>query len=219
MEAIQPTKSLSDRAYEALVDAICTGELRPGERLTQDEIAERLNVSRQPVNSAIAMLKAQRFVIETGRRGVEVAPVDGNLFTWIYQIRSALEPLAVELATPRMTAKDIERGRELIATGNALMQAGDARGVLKADIDFHMHIHELSGNRLMLDMIQLNWQHLQRSMGEVLRFPGMTLQAWKEHRGIFDAMAAGDAAGAADLMRAHITEAPRRIARSAVDVI
>ncbi len=215
MEAIQPTKSLSDRAYEALVDAICTGELRPGERLTQDEIAERLNVSRQPVNSAIAMLKAQRFVIETGRRGVEVAPVDSNLFTWIYQIRSALEPLAVELATPRMTAKDIERGRELIAVGNALMQAGDARGVLKADIDFHIHIHELSGNRLMLDMIRLNWQHLQRSMGEVLRFPGMTLQVWREHRAIFDAMAAGDASGAADLMRDHITGAPKRIERSA----
>ncbi len=211
MDAIQPNKSLSDRAYEALVDAICTGEFRPGQRLTQDEIAERLNVSRQPVNSAIAMLKAQRFVIETGRRGVEVAPVDRNLFEWIYQIRSALEPLAVELATPRLTAASIGQGRDLIARGTALMQAGDALGVLKADIEFHMTIATLSGNRLLFDMMQLNWQHLRRSMGEVLRFPGMTLQVWKEHRAIFDAMAKGEAAQAAALMRAHVVDAPRRV--------
>jgi DNA-binding GntR family transcriptional regulator len=214
MDAIQPSKSLADRAYEALVDAICAGEFRPGQRLTQDEIAERLNVSRQPVNSAIAMLKAQRFVIETGRRGVEVAPVDRNLFEWIYQIRSALEPLAVELATPRLTSATISRGRDLVATGTALMQAGDARGVLKADIDFHMLIYELSGNRLLLDTMQLNWQHLRRSMGEVLRFPGMTLQVWKEHRAIFDAMTEGDAAHASSLMRAHIVDAPRRVGSS-----
>jgi DNA-binding GntR family transcriptional regulator len=214
MDAIQPSKSLADRAYEALVDAICAGEFRPGQRLTQDEIAERLNVSRQPVNSAIAMLKAQRFVIETGRRGVEVAPVDRNLFEWIYQIRSALEPLAVELATSRLTSATISRGRDLVATGTALMQAGDARGVLKADIDFHMLIYELSGNRLLLDTMQLNWQHLRRSMGEVLRFPGMTLQVWKEHRAIFDAMTEGDAAHASALMRAHIVDAPRRVGSS-----
>ena len=70
MDTIGPKKSLVDQTYEILLDAICTGELVPGERLTQDQIAARLNVSRQPVNSAISILKANHFVEDTGRRGV-----------------------------------------------------------------------------------------------------------------------------------------------------
>ena len=117
MEAILPAKSLVDRTYEALLDAICTGEFRPGDRVGQDEVAERLNVSRQPVNSAIAMLKAQRFVIETGRRGVVVAPVDQSLFESIYEFRSAVEPLAVELATGKLTPDVIAEGRGMVRRG------------------------------------------------------------------------------------------------------
>jgi DNA-binding GntR family transcriptional regulator len=213
MDAIEPAKSLVEKTYDALLDAICAGEFRPGERLGQDEVAERLNVSRQPVNSAIAMLKAQRFVIDTGRRGVIVAPVDRQLFESIYQVRSAIEPLAVELATPRVSPEAIKRGRAIVARGTRLMQSNDASGVLQADIDFHTLIYELSGNAIIVDTMRLNWQHLRRSMGEVLRFPGMTFQVWKEHRAIFSAMVSGDAADAAAKMRSHIIEAPKRVAR------
>jgi DNA-binding GntR family transcriptional regulator len=212
MEAITPDKSLVEKTYDALLDAICTGEIRPGDRLGQDEVAERLNVSRQPVNSAIAMLKAQRFVIETGKRGVVVAPVDRRLFESIYQVRSAIEPLAVELAIPRLSPAQIDRGRELITKGMELVQAQDAKGVLQADIDFHTLIYELSGNEIIIDMMRLNWQHLRRSMGEVLSYPGMTVQVWKEHHAIFEALVARDAKRAARLMRNHIINAPRRIA-------
>ena len=211
MDAIAPAKSLVEKTYDAILDAICTGELKPGERLGQDEVAERLNVSRQPVNSAIAMLKAQRFVIDADRRGVVVAPVDRQLFESIYQVRAAIEPLAVELATPRLNSDLIAKGRAIIMRGTSLMQADGAKGVLQADIDFHTLIYELSGNEIIADMMRFNWQHLRRSMGEVLRFPGMTIQVWKEHKAIFQAMVDGDRAGAAALMRNHIMDAPRRI--------
>ncbi|MEX0405314.1 GntR family transcriptional regulator [Aquibium sp. LZ166] len=211
MESIAPSKSLVERTYDALLDAICTGVFRPGERLGQDDIAERLNVSRQPVNSAITMLKSQRFVTDTGRRGVVVAPVDRELFEAIYQFRSVVEPLAAELATARMDAAAITRGREIVARGTRLMQAGDAKAVLKADIDFHSLIYELSGNPIIAETMRLNWLHLRRSMGEVLRFPGMTIQVWKEHKIIFEAMVAGDAAVAAAEMLSHIVQAPQRV--------
>jgi DNA-binding GntR family transcriptional regulator len=74
-----------------------------------------------------------------------------------------------------------------------------------------MLICGLSGNEIVADTMRLNWQHLRRSMGEVLRFPGMTLQVWKEHKAIFEAMVAADTAGAAQLMHAHIVEAPKRV--------
>ncbi|MCC6008773.1 MAG: GntR family transcriptional regulator [Rhodobacteraceae bacterium] len=211
MEHLQPVRSLVDRVYDSLLDAICTGEMKPGDRLAQDEIAARLGVSRQPVNSAIAMLKAQRFVTERPRRGVEVAPVDRDLFQSIYQVRGALEPLAVQLATPRLTPGTIARGRDAVAAGMEAMQAGDAAAVLRADIAFHTFLYDLSGNRILADTMRLNWQHLRRSMGEVLRFPGMTAQVWKEHGRIFEAMVRGEAGEAAQAMRAHILDAAQRV--------
>lgn len=217
MEAIAPTKSLVERAYDALLDAICTGALPPGSRLAQDEIAETLNVSRQPVNSAIAMLKAQRFVRDTGRRGVVVAPVDQALFESIYQFRSAVEPLAVELATSRLDSAAIRRGRAIIGRGSALVRKGDPKAVLRADIEFHTLIYHSSGNPVILDSMRLNWLHLRRSMGEVLRFPGMTDQVWREHEEIFETMVAGDAATAASRMRSHIVEAPKRVMASTLN--
>ncbi len=73
-------RSLTDRTYDAILDAICDGELPAGARVNQDELAAKLNVSRQPIVQALALLKVQGFVRETGRRGVVVAPLDrGNI--------------------------------------------------------------------------------------------------------------------------------------------
>ena len=74
-EISPPQKSLTEQTYDILLNAICTGELGPGERINQDAIAGRLKVSRQPVNSAISILKANGFVEDTGKRGVVVAQI------------------------------------------------------------------------------------------------------------------------------------------------
>lgn len=207
MEALRQNKTLVDQAYDALLEAICAGDIKAGERLNQDELAERLKVSRQPVNSAIAMLKAQRFVADTGKRGVVVAPIDKALFTAIYQFRTAVEPLAVQLATAEMTPEAIEEGRTLIAQGKSHVQSGDHAAALRADMAFHEHIYRLSNNVVIADTMRLNWRHIQRSMSEVLSVPGATLRVWKEHEQIFNQMVKGDAAAAAQEMREHMVNA------------
>ena len=211
MEAIIHNKSLVEQAYEALLEAICTGDIRAGERLNQDEIALRLKVSRQPVNSAIAMLKAQRFVQDTGKRGVIVAPIDQSLFDSIYQFRTVVEPLAVQLATERMTNEAISLGREIIARGKSHVQSGDHASALKADMDFHELIYNLSGNIIIADVMHINWRHLQRTMSEVLSVPGTTLRVWKEHDQIFTAMVRNEATEAAKLIRLHMENAAPRL--------
>jgi DNA-binding GntR family transcriptional regulator len=210
MEALAQKRSLVDQAYDALLDAICSGEIRPGERLNQDELAEKLNVSRQPVNSAIAMLKAQRFVTDTGKRGVVVAPIDQTLFDSIYQFRTAVEPLAVQLATHRLTPEAIAIGRDLIALGKSHVQNGDHSAALGADMAFHNLIYSLSGNSIISDTMNLNWRHLQRAMSEVLAIPGASLRVWKEHSQIFTAMVRGEADQAAKLMQEHMEHAAPR---------
>lgn len=215
MEALTQKKTLVEQAYDALLEAICTGDIGAGERLNQDELAERLNVSRQPVNSAIAMLKAQRFVQDTGKRGVVVAPIDQTLFNAIYQFRTAVEPLAVQLATARMTNEAISLGREIIARGKSHVQSGDHASALRADMDFHSLIYTLSGNIIIADTMNLNWRHLQRAMSEVLSVPGTTLRVWREHDEIFTAMVRSEADHAAKLMREHMEHASPKLPRSA----
>jgi DNA-binding GntR family transcriptional regulator len=163
------------------------------------------------VNTALALLKNQGFLRDSGRRGLAVAPIDPARFEAIYQLRSAVEPLAVRLATARMGAADAARGRELIAQGKRLAASGNAQTILQADVDFHAWIYALSGNPLIAETMQLNWQHLRRAMGEVLRQPAMSKAVWEEHGRIVEAMAAGHADRAAQLMYDHIVFAYQRV--------
>jgi len=212
MEAIQPQKTLVEQAYTIILDAICERTLQPGERLTQEQIATRLKVSRQPVMHALATLKSQGFVREAGKRGVVVAPIDRGRFEAIYQFRSAVEPLAVRLATSRLDADAIVRGRQLLARGKEAIHAPEPRALVRADMDFHLLIYELSGNPLIVETMRFNWHHLRRSMDEVLRIPGMSSGVWDEHDAIFAAMVRGDADEAARLVERHTHQAMKRVA-------
>lgn len=113
----------------------------------------------------------------------------------------------MRLAVPRLTGDDEARGR-------ASVDAGDSRASLLADIDFHSLVHELSGNGLIGESLRLHWRPLRRAMGEVPSRPGMSVSVWQEHGRIFDARAASDGDGAAELIRRHVTDAFERVRRS-----
>lgn len=211
MEALSSPRTLVEQAYSVILDAICDGTLKPGERLTQASVASRLNVSRQPINNALLVLKAQGFLRESGRRGLAVAPLEPKRFEAIYQFRSAIEPLAVSLATPRIAPQDLAIGRAIIARGRAALAGEDGRAMVQADMDFHLFIYERSENPLILETMSLNWQHLRRAMGEVLRYPDLSARVLQEHEAILEAMGRGEAAAAAALMHEHVVSAQRRV--------
>jgi DNA-binding GntR family transcriptional regulator len=211
MQALEPAKTLVDQVYETILDALCDGTFKPGERIAQEDVAGRLNVSRQPVTHALAVLKAQGFLEASGRQGLTVAPIDPALFQAIYQLRSAIEPLAVRLAAARLDPESIRRGREIVTRGHAAVRAGDTAGALAADIEFHLMIHHLSGNALIAETMRLNWQHLRRAMSQVLRHPGMSAAVWDEHEHILEAMIGGDGEDAAEAMRGHLVGAYERV--------
>ncbi len=211
MESLKAPKSLVDQAYEVILDALSDGTFEPGERLTQEDIAARLNVSRQPVTHALAVLKAQGFLVPSGRRGLMVTEVEPSLFEAIYQLRSVVEPLAVRLAIPRITKQAIVHGRSLVEHGRNMVVVGDTRAVLQADMDFHSFIYELSGNVIISETMRLHWYHLRRAMGRVLRYPGMSISVWQEHDRILEAMIRADPDNAAELMRRHIVDAFERV--------
>ena len=137
---LETAPDLVDQVYRALLDAISAGALAPGQRITQEELAERLAVSRQPVMQALRLLKRDGFVQDAplagnaGRcRGLQVAPLDPAWIAQVYEVRGALDTLAARLAAERRAHLDpalIEQGRQAV-------EAGDIKAMIDADLAFH----------------------------------------------------------------------------------
>jgi DNA-binding GntR family transcriptional regulator len=143
--SIEVAPDLVDQVYRALLGAISSGTLAPGERITQEDIAQRLSVSRQPVLQALRLLKKDGFVRDAPGRGVLVAPLEAEAMRKVYQVRGALDVLAARLAAQqrfRIDPKLIERGRRAARGRNV-------EAMLDADVAFHQAIYEASGNPLI----------------------------------------------------------------------
>jgi DNA-binding GntR family transcriptional regulator len=122
-----------DRVYRSLLDAISDGSLAPGQRITQEDIAQQLAVSRQPVLQALRLLKKDGFVQDAPGRGLQVAPLDAGLDRNVYQVRGALDALAARLAAQRPLPHrpGPDRGRPQAARGD------NVQAMIDADLAFH----------------------------------------------------------------------------------
>jgi DNA-binding GntR family transcriptional regulator len=203
---------LAQRVYDALSDAIGSGALAPGERVTQEGLAERFGVSRQPVLQALLLLKRQGLIVDAGRKGVMVAPLDPTHVRRLYEVRAALDGAACRLAAGRMDDGLRERGQMLLAAGDRAMESDDAAALLAADIDFHVFLYDASGNPLFAETAAPHWRHLRRVMGAVLRGREAYEGVWREHAAILAALIAGDGERAATLATSHAYDAAARLA-------
>jgi DNA-binding GntR family transcriptional regulator len=212
MDSISANPTMVEQAYRAILDAICDGTLAPGERLTQEGVAKKLDVSRQPVNQALMLLKQQKFVCEAGRRGLMVAPLDRDYMRWIYELRLGIEPIAAGLAARHAGAATVDEGRALLAAGQTAVREGAIGPLIGADMAFHMWIYATSRNRLFVDTMEGLWHHLRRAMREVLLQRDYRKAVWTEHERILRAIVARDEAAASALVRAHLTSAAISVA-------
>ena len=199
-------RSLTDRTYDAILDAISGGELAAGARINQDELAERLNVSRQPIVQALALLKVQGFVRETGRRGVVVAPLDADFICHLYELRSALDGAACRGAAQRGSAEAKLWGPALIAEGRAAFASGSVKRMVEADMRFHRLLYDLCGNPMIAETAALHWHHIRRLIGGYLQHYPMR-NVWDEHQAILDAVISGDPDRAEAAARHHADNA------------
>jgi len=206
MRHLSLQRSLTDRTYDALLDAISGGELPAGGRINQDELAARLDVSRQPIVQALALLKIQGFVHESGRRGVIVAPLDADFIAHLYELRSALDGAACRGAALRASADAQAWGPALVAEGRAAFASGSVKRMIEADMRFHRFLYDLCGNPMIAETAALHWQHIRRLIGGYLQHYPMR-DVWDEHQAILDAVIAGDPNGAEAAARHHADNA------------
>ena len=205
---IESTPDLVDRVYGSLLDAISEGSMAPGSRIMQEDSAEQLAVSRQPVLQALRLLKKDGFVLDAPGRGVLVAPLDVGWVIQIYQVRSALDGLAARLAAQAHYQLD----SQLIARGRKAARGQDIKVMLAADVEFHAAIYAASGNPLIAQSARLHWHHIRRAMGAVLQASTMRESIWDEHEAIAEAISAGDVETAETLIRQHGEDAGRNLA-------
>ena len=204
---LEAAPDLVEQVYTSLLDAISEGSLAPGERLTQEDIAERLAVSRQPVLQALRLLKNDGFVLDAPGRGVLVAPLDADWIAKVYQVRGALDVLAARLAAAQRSRID----PKLIEQGRKAARGRDVKAMIDADIAFHAAIYVASGNPLIAQSAQQHWRHLRRVMGAVLQSSRQREAVWNEHEAIARAIAAGDGERAALLIDDHSRQASENL--------
>lgn len=204
---LEAAPDLVDQVYRSLLDAISEGSLPPGARITQEDIAAQLAVSRQPVLQALRLLKKDGFVLDAPGRGVQVAPLDAAWIGKVYQVRSALDALAVQLAAShryQIPPRLIEQGRKAARGRNI-------KAMIDADMAFHTAIYAASGNPLIEQSAHVHWRHLRRVMGAVMQSSRQREAVWDEHEAIAAAIAAGQVAQAVKLIHHHDEQASRHL--------
>ena len=212
LDPVKTEPALIDQVHEQLVEAISVGRLMPGERLTQARIATLLDVSRQPVSHALQLLKHRGLVIEHGKRGLAVAPLDGARIWCLYQVREALDGLAARLAAERVSAglagkKEIAAVQSVLQAGISLDPSSEKMELVRADVSFHRTLYELSGNPEIASTVSEQWPQFMRSMAAVLDTPERKIAVWTEHGRIVEAILSGNGAEAQRLAGAHANRA------------
>lgn len=210
MEMVSVLATRPDRvqeAHEALKQAILSGELSPCAPLAQEDLAARLGVSRQPVSHALALLKHQGLVIDRGRKGLMVAPIEPERVLALYQVRGALDGLAARLAAARRAS--VAPLVTLLARGTTASDSGTLDDLVEADAAFHQGLYEASGNPAIAEVANGVWPHVLRSMRAVLNDPDYRTLAWQEHAAIVAAIETGDPDKAEALATGHAAQAGR----------
>jgi DNA-binding GntR family transcriptional regulator len=213
VNAIPPVENLTlwQRVYDHLREEILGGRLQPGTELQEVGLSEQLGVSRGPIREAIGRLAAEGLVTVRPRRGALVRSLSKDEFLEAYQVREALEWMAVRLAVPRLREEDLAALQRLVDGMEEHAARDEVEEFFDVNAAFHSYLVALSGN----ERLQETYGHLLGQIGRYrmrsLRLRGNLQRSVNEHRAILRAARRGDPDRAAHLMAEHIRIPQRRL--------
>ena len=197
-------KSTHKDAYTLILEAIDTGIYRPGDRLVESELADRLGVSRTPVREALQRLETQSLLARDGR-SLFVASLDHNQMAELYVVRAELEGLAAKLAAKHATPEEKRVLQDLVDEDRKIVN--DPNALARANRRFHKQIHLASHNRFLVQQLDLLHRSMALMATTSLAAEGRGEVAMQEHQQIVDAIIAGHENAAFDALRTHISVA------------
>jgi len=207
MKTLQVGPTLVEQVHKAILADIAGGRLPPGERIIQEQLAQELGVSRQPVQQALTLLRKEGVLSDAPGRGLQVAPLNLDHVRHMYEVRAVIEGLAFRNAAKNNATEVARRSPAMIRAGRKAVAAQSFAAMIAADMALHHFIYAQSGNPLLAPSMETHWTQTQRVMGEVLMRDDKPRDIWNQHEEMLGAVAAGDGAHAETLARQHILEA------------
>ncbi|WP_246658791.1 GntR family transcriptional regulator [Mesorhizobium sp. J18] len=203
-ERLSEEVSRAEFAYRTLLEAISNGELRPGQRMRENELAKMLNISRTPIREAMRRLSSEGLVVVAPSRGMMVAQLDKLQVRELYSIRATLEGAAARLAAQHASAGEIAVMKEILDSCEA---ENEPLSYARLNRLFHQSIHESAHNRYLTKSLSQLATHLALLPGTTFEAPGRSVEASREHRVILDAIERRDPDAAEAAARQHIEKA------------
>jgi len=198
-------QSKKDIAKERLLDAILSGRYEPGTYLRQNDIAADLNLSSTPVREAFSELQVEGLLVHESHRGFRVAQLHRRRVEQIYATRKIVEPAAARLAVANMTASAAAELSDLLDDMQRQRAAGDFAKMMVSNDNFHRTLFLLSGNEILVELIERLWNSFPRFLPWTLA--GRQETSLAEHARIVSAVNSGDADKLAAAYEAHLDNA------------
>lgn len=195
---------LRDVVFNTLRQAILRGELKPGERLMEIQLANKLGVSRTPIREAIRKLELEGLVLMIPRRGAEVAEITEKSLRDVLEVRAALEELAVDLACDRITDAEIEKLREAAAEFEETTKSEDVTALAEADVRFHDIIYGATENQKLIQLLFNLREQMYRYRVEYLKRKEVHSTLFAEHEHIIECIVKRDKEAAKKASSTHI---------------
>ena len=216
--SIDSYKPLRDIVFEALREAILSGSLAPGERLMEIQLAEDMGVSRTPVREAIRKLELEGFVVMIPRKGTYVAGLSMKQMSEVFEVRAALEELAVDLSAERISDEELEQLEHLLISISDEMVKDDIETIVKLDEEFHDLLYKTARNSRLSSAINHLTEQMHRYRTASLSYPGRLKSALEEHRNIVEAIARRDGDAARKAAREHMDTAESSYIQAMMDI-
>ena len=195
---------LRDVVFNTLRQAILRGELKPGERLMEIQLAKKLGVSRTPIREAIRKLELEGLVLMIPRKGAEVADITEKNTRDVLEVRKVLETLAVQLACDRIGAgglETLEREAEIFETA---LKKGDITEIAEADVRFHDAIYTATDNQKLIQILNNLGEQMYRYRMEYIKNPEVYPKLIKEHQKLISHLKSREKEEAVKIVCEHI---------------
>ncbi len=204
---------LRDVVFNTLRQAILTGELKPGERLMEIHLANRLGVSRTPIREAIRKLELEGLVTMIPRRGAEVAQITEKSMNDVLEVRRALDALCVELACDRISEEELDKLKKACIGFEQAVTTRDAKKIAQADVALHDIIVQATGNQRLIQLVNNLSEQMYRYRFEYIKDFTQHKRLVEEHRIIYESIVNKDKETASQAAKTHIDNQEKAIIR------
>lgn len=205
---------LRDVVFNTLRRAILKGELKPGERLMEIALADKLGVSRTPIREAIRKLELEGLVVMAPRKGAKVASITERDLNDVLEVRKGMEVLAISLACKRITGEELEKLESIERNFQSLIESGNLTELAEMDVKFHDTIYQATNNQRLVQLLNNLREQMYRYRMEYLKDIAVRRTLAEEHKAICEALRGRDESKAQNYVSVHIDNQQKAIMRS-----